>query len=45
MRRPLLSLLCALLVLSGVSLAQEPSEWDVDHLELLLPRHETRQEK
>jgi agmatine/peptidylarginine deiminase len=45
MHRPLLSLLCALLVFSGVSLAQEPSEWDVDGLELLLPRHETLAER
>jgi len=32
------------LVLVQPVFAQEPSEWDVDHLELLLPRHETLQE-
>ena len=25
--------------------AEEPQEWDVDHLELLLPHHETQQER
>ena len=41
----LLLLLPAIIALAIPSMAQEPTEWDVDHLELLLPRHETQQER
>jgi hypothetical protein len=37
--------LFSLLVLAFPLAAQELTEWDVDHLELLLPRHETLHEK
>jgi agmatine/peptidylarginine deiminase len=42
--RPLLFAALLLLPLSSAS-AQEPAEWDVDRLELLLPRHETEAER
>lgn len=40
-----LVLLTSLVLSAGALEAQEPSQWDTDGLELLLPQHETRYEK
>lgn len=42
---PALALLALVLLVCPAAFAQEPVEWDVDHLELLLPRHQTDFEK